>query len=119
MSMMSPKKLLDAFYEIYKPRNINYAYQMQIAKGLVQKYSEDELLYALDYFNKRGISIYSLAYLRGNMEEACSLLKAEKFMDRGGEDSGSRNWKRVVQNSKAKHREVAPKYLFEESGETD
>lgn len=115
---MQPKELVTKWIELFKPKDVNWKHQMIMAKTLTDKYTVEELFYALEYYRSKGVQMYSLGFLSNNMDDPCSMLKAEKTIQVIGGTNGSskeRNWKRVIQADKSKHRKNSVSYLFEES----
>ena len=57
---MTPKDLCSRFFNQCGTGWKDVAFQMKIAKDLVEKYEDDDLIFALDYYKD---SIYSLGFL--------------------------------------------------------
>lgn len=114
---MTAKEIVVYFSNLLDVSNINWPMQIKLAQKLKEKYDDQEIKYAIDYYKDIGCGMYSLGWLlyKDNMKIPCSLYHAEKNMQKG-ENSGERNWNRInKQNSKAKYRTVYPSNLFEES----
>lgn len=114
---MTTKEIVGYFSNLFDIKDINWPLQMRLAQRLKEKYKDQEIKYAINYYKDVGCEMYSLGWLlyKNNMKIPCSLYQAEINMQKG-EDSGERNWNRInQQNSKAERRTEYPCYLFEES----
>lgn len=117
MEPTQPRDLIDYFITSFNiPANrINWGFQMKILKSLLLRYTMEEVKYAIDYYKKKGVEVYSLGWLKfgTNMSIPSSLLLAEKYAKEGG--SGERNRKRIEQHNKTKRGTDAPEHLFTEA----
>jgi hypothetical protein len=82
---MPPKDIVARMMDIYKVQNVNWKLQMKIANQLLEKYSEEQIMYALKYYKTQSINMYSLGYLtyKNNMDAPISMLKAMKNFSTG------------------------------------
>lgn len=115
---MSPKDIVAYLVITFGATNIDWPFQMKLAKKLLNKYTGTEIKYALDYYKAKGEDIYSLGYLStgSRMKDPVSLYHAELNIQEGG-DSGERNRERIRQNSQTEYRAEPVGYLFAESRE--
>ena len=111
---LSARQLVIKMAEAFNIQNVNWSKSMSQMKRLLEKFTPEEIEYAIDYYKNKGVEVYSVGFFSGNMGDPCSLLKAEKHSLRGG--SCERNWKRIIQNDSAKRRKDYPEYLFAETG---
>lgn len=113
---MTPKEIVSYMCLRFDVKKVNWAIQIKIAKKLLEKYSAIQIKYALDYYNSKGVEVYSLGFLTASnkMKDPLAFYEAEKNMQESV-DSGERNKKRTQQNSEAQYRTEYPRYLFEES----
>ena len=114
------KEIVSYLVNSFGLKDVNWGFQMKLAKSLLTQYSYMEIIYALNYYKNKGIQIYSLGFLtyKMNMKDPCSMYLAEKNMNEGG-NSGERNLERIRQNNQTKHRTEYPIHLFEEPDEDD
>lgn len=113
----STKELVIKLAETFNIPTVDWRKSMTQMKRLLEKYSPEQIEYAIDYYSKKGVQVYSVGFLSGNMDDPCSLLVAEKHSLKGG--SRERNWKRIIQNDKAKCRKDYPEHLFAETRPDD
>lgn len=97
--------------------NINWPHQMKMLAKLQETYSDEDIVYAVDYYKNRGIPITSFGFLlyKDNMKDPCKLAAAERNICMQEGSSGERNKQRVRNNSKAYGGEEPYFSLFAES----
>ena len=104
-----------------KDSKINWAQQTQLLKKLMGKYKDSEIVYAINYWKKKGLPIKSFGFLTyknfKNMEEPVSLYHAELNINYRSGNSSERNKLRIEHNSKTECREEYYYDLFETSRE--
>ena len=107
----------DFFGLLEKNNNMNFAVQTKLLKKLRGKFTDSEIIYAINYWKRKGLPIKSYGFLTynnfTNMKEPASLYKAEKANTIQGGDSSERNKLRVEHNSKTECREEYYYDLFE------
>lgn len=96
------KEIISHFVQVFDVQSINWSAQMMILKKLLTKYSKEEIIYAIDYYASKGVSLYSLGYLNSTMDKPCIELKATKSTLAWGDDSGSRNQRKFAENSETR-----------------
>lgn len=111
----------DFFGLLDKSESINWAQQTQLLKKLMGKYRDSEIVYAINYWKKKGLPIKSFGFLTyknfKNMKEPVSLYHAELNINYRSGDSSERNKLRIEHNSKTECREEYYYDLFETSRE--
>lgn len=109
------------FSLLSKDEEINYAVQTRLLKTLMSKYKDSEIVYAVNYYKKKGLLIKSFGFLTYknciNMEEPVSLYRAELADAKQGGNSSERNKLRIEHNSKTYGGKKHYFDLFEEPGE--
>ena len=118
---MTRMKTKDFFGLLEKDNKVNWAHQTKLLKKLMGKFSDGEIIYAINYWKKKGLPIKSYGFLTynnfTNMKEPASLYKAEKANTIQGGDSSERNKLRVEHNSETYSGIKSYFDLFETSGE--
>lgn len=114
---MERMKNKEFFSLLSKDEEINYAVQTRLLKTLMSKYKDSEIVYAINYYKRKGLLIKSFGFLTYkncvNMEEPVSLYRAELADANQGGNSSERNKLRIEHNSKAYGREKHYFDLFE------
>ena len=110
-------KTKDFFGLLEKDDKVNWAQQTLLLKKLVGKYKDSEIVYAINYWKKKGLPIKSFGFLTiknfQNMKEPVSLYHTELNISYRGGNSSERNKLRVEHNSKTECREEYYYDLFE------
>ena len=74
-------KTKDFFGLLEKDEKVNYAHQTKLLKKLMGKFSDGEIIYAINYWKKKGLPIKSFGFLTiknfQNMKEPVSLYHTE------------------------------------------
>ena len=112
------KEIIKHLGQTYGIKNINWSAQMMITKSLLKTYTKEQLLYAIDYYKKRGVEIYSMGYFKNSMDKPCRELEAQRFIanqDTG--DSSERNQRKFREADATFGREKCYFDLFEEPNE--
>lgn len=110
------KKLMGYFVDLFSVKTINYPQQMRMLKRLMETYTKEEIQYALDYYAKNGVSMYSLGYLsEKTMARPLKEIEASKVIEQWSDDSGERNKRKFAENNKTRSRKRDYFNLFEES----
>ena len=111
----------DFFGLLEKDNNMNFAVQTKLLKKLRGKFTDSDIIYAINYWKSKGLPIKSYGFLTynnfTNMKEPASLYKAEKANTIQGGDSSERNKLRVEHNSEAYSGIKSYFDLFETPGE--
>ena len=117
---MPPKDIVARMMDIYKVQNVNWKLQMKIANQLLEKYSEEQIMYALKYYKTQSVNMYSLGYFtyKNNMDAPISMLKAMKNRTKTDDGYEQRNEQRIRQLRKTERREDYPLSLFTECEES-
>ena len=114
---MKSSEIFKHFAECFGIEHIDFKKQGSLLKRLKQKYSDEEIIYALDYYKKQGVSLYSLGYLLygNNMIMPCTEYHAKEVVAKQDGTAESRNMQRIRQNSQAYYRKESYLDLFKES----
>lgn len=112
---MNSNEIVKYLVTQFEVENIDYRKQGSLLKRLRQKYSDEEIIYALDYYKKQGASIYSFGYLlyKNNMTAPCTELKAKMAVKQLNGTTMSRNRQRIRQNCETNNRKKSYFDLFE------
>lgn len=114
---MARMKTKDFFGLLEKDDKVNWAHQTKLLKKLMGKFSDGEIIYAMNYWKKKGLPIKSFGFLTiknfQNMKEPVSLYHTELNISYRGGNSSERNKLRVEHNSKTECREEYYYDLFE------
>ena len=96
-------KTKDFFGLLEKDDKVNYAHQTKLLKKLMGKFSDGEIIYAMNHWKKKGLPIKSFGFLTiknfQNMKEPVSLYHTELNISYRGGNSSERNKLRVEHNS--------------------
>lgn len=111
---MPPKDIVVRMVDIFKPKEVNWSQQIRIANKLLEKYTEEQIIYAMKYYQAQSVNMYSLGWLsyKDNMKAPLSMLQAEK--NRIGDGFEERNNIKLRQLRKTECREDYPLSLFAE-----
>ena len=90
-----------------------------MAKKLLELYSKDEILYAIDYYKRMGKDLYSIAYLGKCMDKPIREMKAMKNITLQDGNSSDRNKRKFRENNEAFSREECFGDLFEKPNQSD
>jgi hypothetical protein len=113
------KEIITHFVQTFMLTKINWSAQTVILKKLLTKYTKEEILYAIDYYANKGVSMYSLGYLMNTMDKPCQELKAKQSTTAWGDDSGTRNQRKFTENNQTRSGEKHYFDLFKEPGQSD
>lgn len=107
------KNIISYFVQTFKINNINWSAQMAILKRLLKTHTQDEIIFAIGYYKRKGVNMYSLGYLFKTMGEPMRELKALKTIATQTGDSYERNQQKFRINNQAFSREKYNLDLFE------
>ena len=97
---------------------LNWSGQMVIVKRLLKTYTKEQLLYAIDYYAKKGVHIYSIGFLNTKtMKDPINDMQAVNEIKQWSDDSGTRNQRKFAENNKVGSRKKHYFDLFEEPGQ--
>ena len=110
-------KIKDFVGLLERSENINWAIQTKLIKKFMGKYEDSEIIYAINYWKKKGLPIKSYGFLTSNnfknMKEPVSLYHTELNINYQGGNSSERNKLRVKHSSETECREEYYYDLFE------
>ena len=100
-------------------RNINWSHQQKLLTLLLKQFSEEEIIFAINFWRSQGVDIKSLGFLTYNNFVKMSLpiqaLEAKKYTKKKeGEDSFERNKRKIEQANKTNNRKKSYWSAFEE-----
>ena len=101
----------------FELENFDWKMQTILLKQLLEKYSIDEMFFAINYYHNKGIDIYSLGYFRYGMRKALMAMKAEQDIENQVGDANERNRNKLRANNETLDREKYYLDLFEKSNE--
>ena len=90
-----------------------------MAKKLLEQYSKDEILYAIDYYKRMGKDLYSIAYLGKCMDKPIREMKAMKNIALQDGNSCDRNKRKFRESNEAISRKECFGDLFEKPNQGD
>lgn len=100
--------------QTFDVKNINWSAQMVIVKKLLNSYSKEEILYAIDYYKQKGVNMYSIGYLFSAMKDPVDECKAKREVNLWSGNSGERNQRRLAENNQTRSRKKYSFDLYEE-----
>lgn len=113
------KRIVNHFVKTFEISNINWSSQMLMVKRLLKEYSEQEIIYAIDYYKSLGKDIYSLGYLSKCMDKPIREMKALQQIELQDGSSSERNKRKFRENNETFSGEKCFGDLFKESDKID
>ena len=111
------KSIVKYFISTFGVQTVNWPQQVKIVKSLMERYSREEIVYAIDYYKSKGTDMYSLGFLNRNMEEAVTAKKTEEYLSTQTGDANERNKRKLRTDNQALDREEYYLDLFAEPDE--
>ena len=109
------KQIIMHLVQTFELTNVNWSAQMMIAKKLLKTYTAEQILFAIDYYAKQGLHIYSLGFLSKTMDKPMKEYEAVNQTKTWSDNSGERNRRKFTENNQAGSRAKHNLDLFEES----
>lgn len=111
---MPAKEIVVRLMDEHNVEKVNWSQQMRIANKLLEKYSEEEIMFAIKYYKTQSVNMYSLGWLTYKNNMSAPLSKLQAMRDRTDDGYEERNRQRVRQLREAERREDYPLSLFAE-----
>ena len=110
------KQIVMHLVQTFGLSNINWSAQMMIVKKLLKTYTQEQILFAIDYYAKQGVHIYSMGFFNTKtMDKPTKEYEALNQTKTWSDDSGERNRRKFTENNQTGSRAKYNLDLFEES----
>lgn len=113
------KQIVSRLVQTFQIDKINWSAQILMTKKLLEHYTREEILYAIDYYKRMGKEIYSIAYLAKCMDKPIREMKAMQNITLQDGNSGDRNKRKFRENNEAISRKECFGDLFEKPNQGD